>query len=65
MSAELPHEGVSVTAEELTAHCRGLIAGYKCPRSIEIRHTPLPLSGTNKILKRQLREEALAALGRG
>jgi long-chain acyl-CoA synthetase len=61
----VPHEGVSLTAEELVAHCRGLIAGYKCPRSIEIRHTPLPLSGTNKILKRQLRDEALAALGRG
>jgi len=57
----VPHDGVSLTAEEIIAHCRALIAGYKCPRSIEIRHTPLPLSGTNKILKRQLRDEALAA----
>jgi acyl-CoA synthetase (AMP-forming)/AMP-acid ligase II len=29
------------------------------PRSVEIRLEALPLSGTNKILKRQLREEAL------
>ena len=56
----VPHEGVVVTADELVAHCRRLIAGYKCPRSLEIRQEALPLSGTNKILKRQLREEALA-----
>ena len=55
------HEGVVLSAEELVAHCRSLIAGYKCPRSIELRREALPLSGTNKILKRQLRDEALAA----
>ena len=55
------HEGVTLSAEELVAHCRRLIAGYKCPRSIELRREALPLSGTNKILKRQLRDEALAA----
>lgn len=52
--------GASVSADDLAAHCKALIAGYKCPRSIEIRHEALPLSGTSKILKRQLREEALA-----
>ncbi len=56
----VPHDGVALTGEDLLAHCRALIAGYKCPRSIEIRHEALPLSGTSKILKRQLREEALA-----
>jgi long-chain acyl-CoA synthetase len=61
----VPHDGVTLGADELTAHCRRLIAGYKCPRSYEFRQTPLPLSGTNKILKRQLRDEALAALSRG
>lgn len=61
----VPHDGVTLTAEELAEHCRGLIAGYKCPRSIDIRHTPLPLSGTNKILKRQLRDEALAGKPNG
>ena len=55
----VPHEGVTLTAEALVAHCRTLIAGYKVPRSVEIRLEALPLSGTNKILKRQLREEAL------
>jgi long-chain acyl-CoA synthetase len=41
---------------ELIAHCRTLIAGYKLPRSIEIRDEPLPKSGAGKILKRELRE---------
>ncbi len=59
----VPHDGVTLTTAELLSHCRSLIAGYKCPRSVEIRHTPLPLSGTNKILKRQLRDEALAGKG--
>jgi long-chain acyl-CoA synthetase len=37
-------------------HCRTQIAGYKCPRSVEFRDTPLPLSGAAKVLKRELRE---------
>jgi long-chain acyl-CoA synthetase len=38
----------------LLAHCRTLIAGYKCPKSIEFRDA-LPLSAAGKILKRDLR----------
>jgi len=37
-------------------HCRNQIAGYKCPRSVDFRDTPLPLSGAGKVLKRELRE---------
>jgi long-chain acyl-CoA synthetase len=47
--------GAEATEKELIEHCHGLIAGYKCPRSIEFRETPLPLSGAGKILKRELR----------
>ena len=36
--------------------CKTLIAGYKCPRSVEISDNPLPLSGAGKILKRELRK---------
>lgn len=50
-------DGASATAEELIAHCRGLIAHYKCPRSVDIRNKPMPLSGANKILKSELRAE--------
>jgi long-chain acyl-CoA synthetase len=52
----VPREGVVLTAEQLIAHCRTRIAGYKCPRSIEIRAEPLPLSGAGKVLKTLLRE---------
>lgn len=48
--------GASATPDDLIAHCKTLIAGYKCPRSAEIRSEPLPLSGAGKILKGELRK---------
>ncbi len=50
------HPGVEASAEDLMAHCHTLIAGYKCPRSIDFRTDPLPLSGANKVLKTELRK---------
>lgn len=47
--------GASAGEDEMVAHCRTLIAGYKCPRSVEFR-TALPLSGVGKILKNELRK---------
>jgi len=44
-----------VKEQELISFCREQIAGYKCPRSIEIRTEPMPMSGVNKILKKELR----------
>jgi long-chain acyl-CoA synthetase len=44
-----------VTAEEIVAHCRTRVAGYKVPRSITLRTDPLPKSGPGKVLKRELR----------
>lgn len=44
-----------VTVDELVAHCRARIAGYKVPRSLELREEPLPKSGPGKVLKRELR----------
>ena len=48
--------GAGVTAQELIAHCRNQIAGYKVPRSIELRTEPLPKSGAGKLLKHVLRK---------
>jgi long-chain acyl-CoA synthetase len=45
-----------VTADELIAHCRVQIAGFKVPRRIEVCTEPLPKSAAGKILKRELRE---------
>ncbi len=47
--------GMEVTPDELIAHCREHIAGYKVPKSVEFRTEPLPLSGAMKVLKRELR----------
>ena len=48
--------GAQVTAAELVAHCKGLLAGYKVPR--EIRFEDIPKTSTGKIQKFQLRERA-------
>lgn len=45
----------TATQDELIEHSRGLIAGYKVPKSVEFRAEPLPLSGAMKVLKRELR----------
>jgi acyl-CoA synthetase (AMP-forming)/AMP-acid ligase II len=47
--------GQAASAEELIAHCKMLIAGYKCPRSVDFVDA-LPLSGAGKVLKTKLRE---------
>ena len=44
------------TPDDLVAHCRGQIAGFKLPRCIELRTEPLPKSAAGKILKRELRD---------
>ncbi|HZX55012.1 MAG TPA: AMP-dependent synthetase, partial [Ilumatobacteraceae bacterium] len=54
------HPDALTSPDELRVHCRGLIAGYKVPKVIEISMEPLPKSGPGKILKRVLRERHLA-----
>ena len=49
----------AVTAQDLIAHCKSLLAGYKVPR--EIRFEPIPKTSTGKIQKFQLRERAKSA----
>jgi len=51
----VPRANCEVTAGAVIAHCRNHIAGYKTPRSVEVRATPLPLSAAGKILKTELR----------
>ncbi len=47
--------GAAATEADLMDHCRTLIAGFKCPRSVTMRDESLPLSGAGKILKSDLR----------
>ena len=45
----------SLTAEQLIAHCRANLTGYKVSRQVEFRKD-LPKSNVGKILRRELRE---------
>ncbi len=56
--------GAALSEDQVRAHCREYIAGYKCPKTVEFR-TELPLSGAGKILKRDLRDPYWAGLARG
>ncbi|HEX5484139.1 MAG TPA: fatty acid--CoA ligase [Terriglobia bacterium] len=47
--------GREATEEEILAHCRRHLAGFKTPKTVEFRDS-LPKGGTGKILKRVLRE---------
>lgn len=51
----VPRPDVDLTADEIVAHTRETIAGYKVPRSVDIRTEELPKSGPGKVLKRELR----------
>ena len=48
--------GMPVSAADLLAHCKALLAGYKLPR--DIRFEDIPKTATGKIQKFQLRERA-------
>ncbi len=52
----VPRAGHEVTHEALDAHCRALIAPYKCPKSYAFSTEPLPLTGAGKVRKYALRE---------
>lgn len=47
--------GMATDEDALRDHCRARIAGYKCPKSFDIRADPLPRSGVGKVQKRALR----------
>ncbi len=49
-------DGEAVDGDAIMRHCRDRIAGFKCPRSVEFRTAPMPLSGAGKILKTELRK---------
>jgi long-chain acyl-CoA synthetase len=52
----VPKPGEEITEQDVIEHCRKLIAGYKCPKSVEVRSEPLPRGGVGKVQKNVLRE---------
>ncbi|MFF4345914.1 hypothetical protein [Streptomyces sp. NPDC001530] len=49
----VPVPGATVTGEELIEYCRGRLAAYKVPRSVQFV-TALPQTSTGKIMRRRL-----------
>ena len=58
------HAGASASEDELVAHCRASIAGYKIPKGFTFRDEPMPLSGAGKVLKTELRKPFWEGLDR-
>lgn len=51
-------DGTEATAEDITAHARERLSGYKVPRSIEFRTEAFPQSPAGKIRKNELRADS-------
>ncbi|MSQ70145.1 MAG: long-chain-fatty-acid--CoA ligase [Betaproteobacteria bacterium] len=49
-------EGSAASADELIGFCRGMIAGYKLPKSVDFSAEQLPKTGPGKVAKRRLRD---------
>lgn len=56
----LVQQGSTLTVDELIAHARKLLAGYKVPRDIVFAED-LPRTPTGKVLKFELRQDAAAS----
>ena len=54
----------SLTEEDVAAYCKEQLTGYKRPRYVEFRED-LPKSNVGKILRKDLREEALQEMAAG
>ncbi|RIA37961.1 long-chain acyl-CoA synthetase [Hephaestia caeni] len=50
--------GQTIDPTALIGFCREYIAGYKCPKTVEVREEPLPRSAAGKVLKVELRHSA-------
>lgn len=60
----MPSDGQRPTQEEIIAHCRQHIAGYKVPKEVRLVDA-FPMTATGKVLKRVVRDElARAAAGK-
>ena len=51
----VPRPGQTVSAEDVTEHCRAHLAGFKVPKQVVIADT-LPKNPSGKVLKRALRQ---------
>ncbi|HZU66857.1 MAG TPA: AMP-binding protein [Ktedonobacteraceae bacterium] len=62
LAVVLPREGVELTEEELREYCKGRISSQKIPRYFQFV-TSYPMTGSGKVQKFVLRENAIKMLG--
>jgi long-chain acyl-CoA synthetase len=58
VAAYIVKKDPAVTAEDIRAHARENLTGYKVPRIVEFREA-LPKTNVGKVLRRALRDEVL------
>ena len=51
----VPKPGTTPTQADIIAYAKTRIAGYKCPKSVDMSLEPLPRNASGKVLRRQLR----------
>ncbi len=56
VTALIVTDGTPLTADDVIAHCRERLAGYKCPKRVEFRDE-LPRTATGKLQKFKLRAD--------
>jgi long-chain acyl-CoA synthetase len=56
MACVVTKPGMTLSCDDVIAHCRAALATYKIPRRVEFSREELPKTGSGKILKRTLRE---------
>nr|WP_271213892.1 acyl-CoA synthetase [Rhodococcus wratislaviensis] len=52
----VPSAGIELDEQDIVAHCRGRLAGYKVPKYVIVADS-LPKNPSGKILKRELRQQ--------
>jgi long-chain acyl-CoA synthetase len=57
--------GCAADPADLQAHVAGRLAAHKVPVELHLRFAPFPRNAAGKVLKRELRDELLAALADG
>jgi long-chain acyl-CoA synthetase len=60
----VPRPGSTPNVDDILQSCRGKIAAFKIPKSIDFRTEALPKTGPGKIAKRALRDPYWHAMGR-
>lgn len=57
--------GATLTEAEVRGHVAASLSAFKVPQQVGVRTTPLPRNAAGKVIKRELRDDMLAAMSDG